>query len=142
MFLVRIKLFGRRIKMAFKNYTLGVDFVNKTPQQNFCSIIDKCAYKGNEEIGKLDMFTDPAVGGDEVVEVMELDIPQIPTYIKINNWRYEVDDLTYDVTNKCYTAKLKNYVIQYTDPEEKKIAYENLKEVNRLIKERDEKVKE
>lgn len=139
---MRIKLFGKRRKMAFKNHVLEVDFVNKTPQQNFYTILNKCAYRGDEEIGELDMFIEPAIGNGEVFEVMEIDIPQIPMYIKLSNCSYEVEDLTYDITNKYYTAKLKNYVVQYKDPEEKKIAYENLKEVNRLIKERDDKTKE
>lgn len=137
-----LKLFGKRRKMAFRNHTLEVDFVNKLPQQNFYSILNKCAYRGDEKIGELDMFTEPARGGDKVFEVVEIDIPQIPMYIRLNNWSYEIEDLTYDIENKYYTAKLKNYIVQYKDPEEKKIAYENLKEVNRLIKERDEKVKE
>lgn len=137
---MKVKLFGKRIKATFRNYTLGVDFVNKTPQQNLDSIISSCDYDCCDEIGEIEMLTDLATGR-EIVEIIELNLPQIPTYIKLNGCSYETEDLTYDVEKGYYTTKLKNYVVQYADPEEKKIACENLAELNRLIKERNDKIK-
>ena len=137
------KVMGRKYELHYAIRKLGIDFETMTAKQIFNIMLDKCGYRHDEKINVIDDIYTEIYSTNKCVELLKINSNVKMDELIIDGKRYDNLKYVYDCNEResyIYVNDFKR--IEYPSIEIEQTAKNTFNELNKLIEQRNLKIKE